>query len=205
MLSMARTRAEAERINFIGGAAQDSMLMHLFIPLLFQMVLSVGIDLVWLLYNTLQLIGNVWNIDGLVLPGSTRTVIQIVEQVTFFQFLENREVKDWLKEKMQIVDHIVSTLGTSGIVVAGLISSVLFVLILNRFKSSKFITKMKDGLIWSSVIRGIIETYLPQMIKVIRTFNSTGVTTSALMVNVAKITVLIGCPVFGLVYMLKHQ
>ena len=84
------------------------LLISLILPLVFKLLFSIGIifDLIWDMFNMLQIIANIQNmtitdrpINGLqVLPSCLNVLLFTVDSTVNFKPFENKIVKDQIKK-----------------------------------------------------------------------------------------------------------
>ena len=80
----------------IASSASKSMIFTLVIPFCFMIFMSISIERVWSLYNTLQLMAIISKNPELKIPANAQFFIEVVEEISNFKIGENKNVQKWL-------------------------------------------------------------------------------------------------------------
>lgn len=91
----------------MGNNTQIFLLLSLIVPICFKIFFSIGVlfDLVWDLFNMLQIVANIRNItvskrpiNGLlVIPSCLIVLLEAINNTVYFKPLENELIKDQLR------------------------------------------------------------------------------------------------------------
>lgn len=88
---------EKQAVQQVAGAAESSMIFSLVVPLLFMVFMSVSINRVWGMYNSLQLLSNFSSYDSLLIPPASFELLQVLKNVSYFNLLQNEQVQLFLR------------------------------------------------------------------------------------------------------------
>jgi hypothetical protein len=146
------------QVQGMGSDSQNAMLLTLIVPFCFMLFMSFSMNKVWALYNMMQLITNIKNYKTMMIPANLMLMLEVIENIVNFNFLENQFIQTWLKNhvfgKVQWLQNILVGQGmfvTSGIAVVVGIGIVL--VFIKVPKTRDVMTKLKHKLMWSSLFR----------------------------------------------------
>jgi amino acid transporter len=111
---------------------------------------------------------------------------------------------------LKVLQSILIEQGTGFLMLCFLAVAFTFIALFNKFaKNSKWFIKLKNKLMWSSVFRSVIQTYLPTCLTVF-TLIKISIQTESLdviksMSSLIKFSLVLFIPVFSLVYLKRQQ
>ena len=73
------------------------MIFTLVIPFAFMIFMSVSMDRVWSLYNTMQLMSNITEYQMLKIPANSLFFINIIKVTSNFDLLGEPNVQKWIQ------------------------------------------------------------------------------------------------------------
>jgi len=90
-------------------SAQSTMEYTVIVPLVLQLFVSMSMNLIWGLFNTLQLITNIKNLSELIkTPAAVTMLIEMVDVTVNFKIMEQAFVKKFMQAHMKTIEQFLS-------------------------------------------------------------------------------------------------
>ena len=126
----------------------------------------------WSFYLTLQVIANIENMKMLTIPASADLLSNVLNEMANFKLLKNYHVKSFIQIHVfgELKDLQEFLLG-QGMLFLGVLAGILLLIILGlcklASKGQTLIQKLKKKIMWTPILRGQIQFYLPNVINTV--------------------------------------
>lgn len=107
----------------------------------------------------------------IILPANAEYILVITQNISFFNMLQEENVQLFLKKhifsRVQLLQEILINQGTGFMMICFLVVAFVVLAVFQKYaKDSPLFIKLKNKLMWSSVFRSVIQTYLPTCLAV---------------------------------------
>ena len=124
----------------MAGTAESSMIFSLVVPLAFMIFMSVSIDRVWGMYNSLQLLSNYISYEALMIPPASYKLLMVLKNISNFNIMKNETVQIFLRThvftRATAISDFVLSLDTLSLLTASLVSALALILVLQKVLSN---------------------------------------------------------------------
>ena len=208
---------QAAAIESIAGAAENASQLVALGNGVLNVVLGTSLKFLWSMLNTLQFIVffTEWNVQ---VPANAEIAIKTFRSIALGEFIPFHWLTDPIKEAMKSSedeDEKANVFSNMGVML--LIGLVLLLIILPVFLAAKFcgsklkgyIEKFKKKLMWNSVLRFVLQSYLKNTIACLfaislMKFENGGSSTNAVL-SIVILVVLAIIPILAMVLLYKKR